>query len=274
MFRAAPRYLGFLLAVVSSGSALGAEAGNDALMILLDQNRALQAEVQALRALIEEQGFELRRLQRESLDRYTDTDTRLSAIEQGMSQGAVSAPVTAPAPAGIASTAANSALPSNSTATAAVPTLPPTEVNPIGAVAAPPTAGTRPSLQPAVLTEQELYQMAYESAISSEFERAIAEFDQYLSLYPDGRFTTNVHYWKGQSYLYLSRYEEAIASYQLILDRYPDAAKVPDAMYGLGVAYEGMGDLARARQYMQDIKRRFPNTGVANLADTRLLSLQ
>jgi TolA-binding protein len=44
-------------------------------------------------------------------------------------------------------------------------------------------------------------------------------------------------------------------------------------MYGLGLAYQGMGNLQRARQMLNDIKRRFPNTGVANLADTRLLSL-
>ena len=116
--------------------------------------------------------------------------------------------------------------------------------------------------------------MAYESAINSEFERAIAEFDQYLSIYSTGRFVTNAHYWKGQSYLYLSRYQEAIAAYELILQQFPDAPKVPDAMYGLGVAYEGVGDVARARQLMQEIKRKYPNTGVANLADTRLLTLQ
>lgn len=276
MFRVAPRHIGFLLAVISAGPVLGADAGNDALMILLDQNRALQSEVQALRALIEEQGFELRRLQRESLDRYTDTDSRLTTIEQVVSQGPVAAvPSVSPPVAGIAPTATSQ---DTSVAAATVPSSLAGAVPSSGPAASTLGAsgggGFRPSLQPAVLTEQELYQMAYESAISGEFERAIAEFDQYLSLYPDGRFTTNVHYWKGQSYLYLSRYEEAIAAYQLILDQYPDAAKVPDAMYGLGVAYEGMGDIARARQYMQDIKRRFPNTGVANLADTRLLSLQ
>ena len=56
-------------------------ASNDALSLLLDQNRQLQAEVQALRAMVEEQGFELRKLQRDSLNRYTDTDERLRSLE-------------------------------------------------------------------------------------------------------------------------------------------------------------------------------------------------
>ena len=54
---------------------------NDALSLLLEQNRQLQAEVQALRGMVEEQGFELRKLQRNSLSRYTDTDDRLRNLE-------------------------------------------------------------------------------------------------------------------------------------------------------------------------------------------------
>ncbi len=124
-----------------------------------------------------------------------------------------------------------------------------------------------------MLSEQQLYQMAYDSVINSNFERSIAEFDQYLSVYPDGRFVTNAHYWKGQAYLYLNRYSEAQAAYEVIINEYSDNAKLPDAMYGLALAYQGMGNVTRARQLLNDIKRRFPNTGVANLADTRLLSL-
>lgn len=128
-------------------------------------------------------------------------------------------------------------------------------------------------MQPAVLSEQQLYQMAYDSVINSNFERSIAEFDQYLSIYPNGRFVTNAHYWKGQAYLYLNRYEEARAAYEIIIDQYADSPKLPDAMYGLGLAYQGLGNIQQARRLLTDIKRRFPNTGVANLADTRLLSL-
>lgn len=52
-------------------------ASNDALSLLLDQNRQLQTEIQALRGMVEEQGFEIRKLQRDSLSRYTDMDDRL-----------------------------------------------------------------------------------------------------------------------------------------------------------------------------------------------------
>ena len=115
--------------------------------------------------------------------------------------------------------------------------------------------------------------MAYDSVINSDFERSIAEFDQYMSVYPSGRFLTNAHYWKGQAYLYLERYSEAKESYEVILNRYEDSAKLADAMYGLGLAYQGLGNVTQAKQLLNEIKRRFPNTGVANLADTKLLQL-
>jgi len=250
--------------------------------------------MQALRGLVEEQGFEIRKLQRESLDRYTDVDSRLSGIEQSTSGGVATSSQNQsqiPAPA-------RRVPPQTASASGASPTElrrnpDPFEVDsrtgstgnnvsqpdlggPTSTQTRAPLARTtpsRPSLEPAVLSEQQLYQMAYDSAINSQFERAVAEFDQYLSIYPSGRFTANAHYWKGQAYLYLSQYDQAVASYDIILQQYTDSAKVQDAMYGLGVAYEGMGNIPRAKQLFQEIIEKYPLTGVANLADTRLLSL-
>lgn len=266
--------------------------GNDAMLLLLEQNRNLQAEVQALRALVEEQSYEIRKLQRESLDRYTDTDNRLRNLEQALASGAGTVSVTDNGAPGLA---VQSVPAENITDNGAASGISAAPVEAPGTVAAantalprrgladspgtiaggvvPRTSTSRPLFEPAVLTEQQLYQMAYDSAINSQFERAIAEFDQYLGIYPQGRFTTNAHYWKGQSFLYLTRYDEAIAAYGVILNQYPDDAKVPDSMYGQAIAYEGMGDTQRARRLLQQILRSYPNTGVANLADTRLRSL-
>ena len=240
---------------------------SDGLSLLLEQNQQLRAELQALRGIVEEQGFELRKIQRDSLNRYTSTDTRLSAIENG--------PSSAP-PLSNQISPGNIPTPLNDSSEArAQPENPIEDTTTEDAIS---TGFTRPSsnrgtLQPAVLSEQQLYQMAYDSVINSNFERSIAEFEQYMSVYPSGRFVTNAHYWKGQAYLYLERYTEAIDSYEIILTSYRDSAKLADAMYGLGLAYQGLGNVTQARQLLNEIKRRFPNTGVANLADTKLLQL-
>ena len=251
---------------LSSGSAASVN-NNDGLSLLLEQNQQLRTEVQALRALVEEQGFEIRKIQRDSLSRYTNVDERLGMLENEAVTTVTSPgtrvtdrlpPLTPPSSTRqdtSTASSANAASENSRTATATNARF------------------SRGTLQPAILSEQQLYQMAYDSAINSNFERAVAEFDQYLSIYPDGRFVSNAHYWKGQAYLYLNQFGEARDSYEIILAQYEESPKLPDAMYGLGLAYQGLGNIAQARQLLSEIKRRFPNTGVANLADTRLLSL-
>ena len=252
-----------------SSSSAASVNNNDGLSLLLEQNQQLRTEVQALRALVEEQSFEIRKIQRDSLSRYTNVDERLGMLENeavttvtspGTSVTDRLPPLTPPSSTRqdtSTASSANAASENSRTATA-------TETN---------ARFSRGTLQPAILSEQQLYQMAYDSAINSNFERAVAEFDQYLSIYPDGRFVSNAHYWKGQAYLYLNQFGEARDSYEIILAQYEESPKLPDAMYGLGLAYQGLGNIAQARQLLSEIKRRFPNTGVANLADTRLLSL-
>ena len=248
-------------------------SNSDALSLLLEQNQQLRAELQALRGIVEEQGFELRKLQRDALNRYTSNDERLTALEGGASASS-SLPTQAPLSPSISNSqrdVSSSVSNTNNAVTAreSVDDF----VGERSSLNNLQTSNRRGSLQPAVLSEQQLYQMAYDSVINSDFERSIAEFDQYMSVYPSGRFVTNAHYWKGQAYLDLERYSEAKESYEIILNRYEDSAKLADAMYGLGLAYQGLGNVTQARQLLNEIKRRFPNTGVANLADTKLLQL-
>ena len=256
----------------------GSNANSDALSLLLEQNQQLRSELQALRAIIEEQRFEVRKLQRDSLTRYTSTDNRLSALEQGaspiaLSGGAVSSATdTTESMTSVTDTTETIASAADSSMTNSRLEDSNENVRSPNSLKSP-VVSERRTLQPAVLSEQQLYQMAYDSVINSNFERSIAEFDQYMSVYPTGRFVTNAHYWKGQAYLYLDRYAEAKDSYEIILNRYEDSAKLPDAMYGLGLSYQGLGNITQAKQLLNEIKRRFPNTGVANLADTKLLQL-
>ena len=264
--------------VESQGISLGAaqtqsSSNSDALSLLLEQNQQLRAELQALRGIVEEQGFELRKLQRDSLNRYTSNDERLTALE-----GGAAAPSGLPSQAPLSTSINNSQRDISSSVSSTDNSVTAREsvddlVGERSSLNNLQTSNRRGSLQPAVLSEQQLYQMAYDSVINSDFERSIAEFDQYMSVYPSGRFVTNAHYWKGQAYLYLERYSQAKESYEIILNRYEDSAKLADAMYGLGLAYQGLGNVTQARQLLNEIKRRFPNTGVANLADTKLLQL-
>lgn len=259
----------------STGVQPGAASSNDALVMLLDQFREMRSELETLRGLVEEQGYELRNLQRESMERYTDLDSRLSGVSQATPSGAgvppsvqsstavVSTPVQQ-APARAATSVSSSQSPVNANA---APTSPSTAIN--NSLSTP-----APVLQPTVLTEQQQYQVALDSLLQDEqYQRSVTEFDQYLSLYPTGRFVTNAYYWKGQAYLNLAMLNEAREAFEVIVTQYPDGRKVDDAMYSLGTVYDRLGNAERARQLLRQVQSRFPNTSAANLADIYLRSM-
>jgi len=287
-------------------------SSNDALVMLLDQFREMRAELETLRGLVEEQGYDLRNLQRESLDRYTDLDARLGALSSatpspspagvstlpgagGAQQPVGSRPVAAitpTAPATASTVAQQAGLQPASTSPAQVPSSLVTPASAINAAAVPiaaepaviaPVASTAvavsntpaiPTLQPTVLTEQQQYQVALDSLLQEEqYQRSVAEFDQYLSMYPNGRFITNAYYWKGQAYLNLAMLNEARDAFEVIVNQYPDGRKVDDAMYSLGTVYDKLGDTDKARQLLRQVQSRYPNTSAANLADIYLRSM-
>lgn len=265
---------GGVMAVVFNTTAF-AQAGtsnNDALMLLLDQFRDIRNEMQTLRGMVEEHGYEIRRLQQDSLDRYTDLDARISALYQDLEAAggaAAAAPTTPPATTGGA--AANSAVTPSS--------VTPVNTAPVAASSSQvntPAGNNNITLPVAtgMLTEQQLYELALDSLLQEgEYQRSVQEFEQYLAEYPDGRFVTNAYYWQGQAYVNLAMFNEARDAFETILQQYPDGRKIEDAMYSLGTVYHRLGDTARARQLLQDVRARFPNTSAANLADIYMRSL-
>jgi tol-pal system protein YbgF len=277
----------YLPGQTSSGVQPGSSS-NDALVMLLDQFREMRAELETLRGLVEEQNYELNNLKRESLDRYTDLDTRLTSISIG--QSAISAPAVAPAAVQspvAALTQVSPTAPINAAAPVSVPvqTAPQPQVavntapiapdQPASAVPLNDTPSvSAPSVQPTVLTEQQQYQLALDSLLQDEqYQNAVTEFDKYLSLYPSGRFITNAYYWKGQAYVNLAMMEEARLAFETIVTQYPDGRKVDDAMYSLGTVYDKLGNAERAQQLLRQVQSRFPNTSAANLADIYLRSM-
>lgn len=268
-----------VMAVVFNTAAF-AQAGspnNDALMMLLDQFRDIRNEMQTLRGMVEEHGNDIRRLQRDSLDRYTDLDARISALYQDLeaaggattSTSTTSMSTTPPATTG--ATAANAAV--NPSSVAPVNTAPIAASSPQVNTPAGSNNATLP-VATGMLTEQQLYELALDSLLQEgAYQRSVQEFEQYLAEYPDGRFVTNAYYWQGQAYVNLAMFNEARDAFETILQQYPDGRKIEDAMYSLGTVYHRLGDTARARQLLQDVRARFPNTSAANLADIYMRSL-
>lgn len=181
------------------------------LFVLTEQ---LTREVQQLRGIVEEQSFEIRRLQQQRLDDYKDFDRRIAGLSAG--DVAASAPATA-----------SSVVPAAS------------------ANVAPVAAGG--------LSEKEAYRAAYNFVKSREFDKAIPAFKEFLVQFPSGDYAGNAYYWLGELYVLDSDYVSAQASMEALVAQFPDHRKVPDAYYKLAKLYLRLGDDEQAKTFANKI---------------------
>jgi tol-pal system protein YbgF len=237
-----------------------AQAGSNDLMVsLYNQVEALQQEVQTLRGVVEEQGYQLKRLQTEQRDRYIDIDRRLSTMAPTPALSGATTPLNASAtpvtPVSAAPTTtvpASSALNGSSTALNSANTV----------VTSPPaTSSATASTGAAALDEQELYRTALNLLLEeSKYDEAISMFQTYTDNFPQGRLLTNALYWQGEAYLLVSGFSQARDVFARLLNEFPQDAKAAGAMLKLGMAYKQMGDAAQASDTWRNLKIRFPES--------------
>ena len=194
---------------------------------LFNQVQQLQQEVMRLNGMVEQQTYELRQLKEQSLERYLDIDRRL----------------------------ASGAAPLGANASAAAP------------------AASRPSASGAAAAaeqpgEAEAYRAAYALVRGQEFAAAVPAFTRFLQNFPDGRYAPNAYYWLGELYLVLEPAdpEAARQSFMLLLGQYPSHAKIPDALYKLGRVHYIKGNPERAREFLERVRRDYPDSSAARLA--------
>lgn len=235
----------------------GAPAGsNDLIVSLYNQVEALQQEVQTLRGVVEEQGYQLKRLQTEQRDRYIDIDRRLSSMAPTPAlPGATNllnanAQPIAPAPA-VATTTVPAGVGLNGNSV---------ELNSDNTVVASTPAATAPTAA-AALDEQELYRTALNLLLEeSKYDEAISMFQTYTNNFPQGRLLTNALYWQGEAYLLVSGFAQARDVFARLLNEFPQDAKAAGAMLKLGMAYKQMGETAQAGDTWRNLKTRFPES--------------
>jgi len=218
---------------VASPSTVNPE--NSRLFLQLQQ---LQEEVMDLRGKVEEQAFEIQQLKQQSLERYVDLDRRISGSAGADAAAAPmpSAGVAAPLPA----------------APAAVPPAQPADAR-------------------SDANEAEAYRAAYALVRNQDFPQAIAAFNRFLEVYPNGGFTPNAYYWLGELYLVLSPPDTVSAqrAFSELLQRYPRDPKVPDALYKLGKVSFDNGDRVAARGYLERVVNEFADSNSSAITLSR-----
>ena len=229
---------------------------------LLNRIGELQAEVQELRNLVEQQAYEIENLKKSQRDQYTDLDARLARLESGMAA--------APAPAAPAEPA---------------PPVPPTPAQPgqlapeeIQSEPAPaaPVEGTAsaPAAPADPATEKAAYDEAFAALREGRYAESARRFATFLDRYPNGEYADNATYWLGESYYVTQNYQIALDTFQDLLRRFPDSSKAPDAQLKVGYCHYELKQWSEAETSLNEVVRRYPDTTVARLAQGRLRALR
>ena len=105
-------------------------------------------------------------------------------------------------------------------------------------------------------------------------DEAITAFEEFLSNYPNSKYSGNAQYWLAEANYVTKRYDRALAEFQKVLDMYPTSSKVPDARLKMGYTYYDLEQWEDARVTLTRLRAQFPNSTVAGLAQQRLERLE
>jgi len=258
----------------------GSNNGNEIIVTLYNMVEALQREVQTLRGLVEEQTYQIRRMENEQRDRYLDVDNRLSELNQRIALSAngngIGIGNTTPQVFGAGNISEPSSLES-AAQEALNPNMNNSSINPVISDRLEPTfplstdnsqstivLNEAPSIDPK--SEEELYQEARNLLLNDgEFESSIFVFQQMIEDYPQGRLAPNAYYWQGEALILVERYSQAINVFNQVVDNFPAHEKAPDSMLKLGIVYSLMDNDRRAQQVWRELLEHFADSGSASL---------
>ncbi|SEG01548.1 tol-pal system protein YbgF [Marinobacterium lutimaris] len=228
---------------VRSGAGMqqGLQSGQSQLLMMVQQ---LQEEVRQLRGQVETQQYQINKMKQEQLDRYRDTDRRLSAI------------ISATAGAGGAAMVA----PTSSEGSGAAAEAPAE-----AAATAPQTSADSASMASSG-NAQEAYQSAFQLVRERKFAESQSAFEAFINDYPDSDHVANAYYWIGEIQLAQQSLDEAQASFNHVVNDYPRHVKVPDALYKLGVVQDRLGKKESAQGAFQRLIQDYPQSSAAGLA--------
>ncbi|MFL6247056.1 MAG: tol-pal system protein YbgF, partial [Thermoanaerobaculia bacterium] len=85
-----------------------------------------------------------------------------------------------------------------------------------------------------------------------------------------GDLADNALFWIGETYFATADYTNAVKHYMRVVNEFSDQNKAPDALFKIALAQERTGDLALARQTLQQVIERYPYSSTASSAKAEL----
>lgn len=123
-------------------------------------------------------------------------------------------------------------------------------------------------------TEVTQYQAAFSYLKSRDYAKAIRLFNQFLSDYPQGKYSPNAHYWLGEIYLLQGQYALAESNLRQVIEQHEGHNKTPDAMLKLAMVYINTQQPEQAKVLVSQLSAKYPDTTAAKMAKIQLGNVQ
>lgn len=230
------------------------------------QLQQLQQEMQELRGLVELQQHQLRQAG------INVPMFGQSYAEQQAAAGADGEPGAADAAGDEPAAEAPDDAEDGAIAADAVPVAPPPKTG-VGALGGGGDAGgtlALPSPETLEGGEQDAYRRAFELLKDRDYDGAKKELAAMLVQYPQGQYSDNGVYWLGEIGYVTKDYPAALTHFNRLVSDYPGSPKLPAAMLKLGYIHQDQQNTDQARQMLQAVSERFPDTTEGRLAKGRL----
>ena len=238
---------------VADETASSAQTGQAALLQrLMRRVDALETEVRQLRGQVSEQERALERQQREHQRALRELESRRPEPAASAPTGAAStqSSADADAPADDRPAATDQSAPAADTTVAA--------------------SGSGSTDMASDAEQQALYNEAFETLKSGEYEQAVAAFQKVIDANPQGSWASSAFFWQGETYYVQRDYNAAAKSYAELIERYPNSNRVPDATLKLGYIAQEQDRIEDARARFNAVIDQYPDSQAAGLAKQRL----
>lgn len=249
------------------------------------QQAALESRLGGIEARTSEQSEVLRSLRAENAARWSEFDTRLSAIDSklrdaiGAREGSARGPSLWSAAPG--STPRPSLPVSPDTASEGDPAL--AEGRPGGggvpaggSIAPDPGVDSGSASAPVSAADgdpKRIYDQAYKDLSRGSYALAMLGFSEYLRRAPASDLADNAQYWIGECHYAQREFNEAIREFLRVPEQWSGGDKAPAALLKIGYSYLQLGDRAAARRYLNQVIEEHPNSEEATSARNKLRSL-
>lgn len=134
--------------------------------------------------------------------------------------------------------------------------------------------GDLKSEEPTTDNPQALYDRALKEILNRNVKKALPLFIDFIVRYPKDDLTDNAYYWIGECYYSLKKFGLALENFMIVQDKFPKSGKIPDALLKMGFSYAELGDKARAKEVLNNLVSKYPDSSAADIARKRLIKLK